>query len=242
MTEAVLFSALSGCATLIGSLLVLCFRTPSPSMIGLSLGLSATVMLLVALFDLLPAAVSIQGSWAHVMLGMAGGLLAMVLIHHTVSMPERGEYENRSEDYRRLGLYLAVAIIAHHTPEGAAIGVGFGTDRELGLMLVLAMAIHNIPEGIGLAAPLLASGRPTLSVVVISLLSGGTLPLGTWFGVHYLTNSPDIVTVGLLFAATTMIWVVTQEVWPRAFHVHRWAAGIGVGLGLLLTILIHGIH
>lgn len=242
MTEAIWFSTLSGLSTFLGAVVVMMFRRFSRSFIAFSLGLSAVVMVLVAFLDLLPTAFQTGGSWAHLCFGFAGGLLLMIMVHRVFSFDHGGEKEGQTDDsLQRLGLFLAIAIIAHNTPEGAAIGIGFGTERELGIKLSLAMVIHNIPEGIGLTAPLLASGRSPGSVAAIMLLSGSALPLGTWLGMRYLFHSPDVVAAGLLFAATTMVWVVIQEMFPHAFQIRWKAAWSGIGAGILLILLIHGI-
>ncbi|MFC4077352.1 ZIP family metal transporter [Salinithrix halophila] len=240
MKEALWLSALSGLSSFLGVAAVLFFPRLSNRLIAAALSLSATVMLLVALFDLLPTAVRVRASFVHVGLGMAAALLVMLSIHYLLERADSPDTD--AARFGRLGWYLAVAIIAHNVPEGMAIGIGYGTERELGLTLAMAMAIHNIPEGVGMAAPLLASGRSVISVLGISLLAGGALPFGTWFGLRFLLHSPDAVAAGLFFASTTMIWVVTMEVMPRALEIQRRSAWIGLVLGGVLAWGIHLFH
>ncbi|SDW40827.1 zinc transporter, ZIP family [Marininema mesophilum] len=236
MTESLWLSTVVGLSAFLGVLAVLIWRNLSERLIAGSLSLSATVMLSVALFDLLPAAVKAQGGFSHLGLGIGAALLTMLGIHRLL---DQGEGE---DPYARLGGYLAIAIIVHNIPEGAVIGVGYGAESELGITLALAMAIHNIPEGIGLAAPLLAAGRSPMTILGISTVAGGALPLGTWLGGMFLMDSPNSVATGLFFAATTMIWVVIMEVMPRAWRIHPFASFCGIGVGLFLAWGLHLFH
>ncbi|PTX62503.1 ZIP family zinc transporter [Melghirimyces profundicolus] len=239
MTDAVWSSGMTGAATLVGTALALRFGRLSPRWMAVALGLSATVMLFVSLFELLPTALKLRPSWSHVFLGMLSGSAVMAGIR-TISGD--GEEADSPEHYRRLGWVLSGAVLAHNLPEGAAIGIGFGVEPDLGVTLALTMGLHNLPEGIGMAAPLLAAGLGRGWVILISLGAAGALPVGAWLGVRYLTGSPDLVAVGLLFASTTMIWVVTQEIFPRAYKIAPAACRWGLGLGILLALAIHGLN
>ncbi|SFS34683.1 ZIP family metal transporter [Marininema halotolerans] len=237
MTESLWLSTAVGMSAFLGVGIVLVWRNLSKRLIACSLSLSATVMLSVALFDLLPAAVSAQGGFVHLGLGMGAALITMLGLHRMLDSQQ--EVEN---PYNRLGGYLAAAIVVHNIPEGAVIGVGYGAEPELGFTLAIAMAIHNIPEGVGLAAPLLAGGRSPITILGISLIAGGALPFGTWLGEIFLTDSPDSVAAGLFFAATTMIWVVVKEVMPRSWQIEPKASAWGFGLGCMLSWVIHLFH
>lgn len=240
MMEALWFSSLTGAATLLGTMLVLRLKRFSLQWIACSLGLSATVMLFVSLFEMLPTALKLCPSWIHLGIGMMMGLTLMESIH---CFSEAGAGKKNAMDRDcRLGWVLSLAVIAHNFPEGAAIGVGFGVKPELGVTLALAMAVHNLPEGIGMAAPLLASGVRRRWIVLISLGASGALPLGTWLGFYLLTGSLDWVAISLIFAATAMIWVVTQEVFPRAMEISPKAARWGSVFGLLFSLMIHTLH
>jgi zinc transporter, ZIP family len=243
MTEAIWYSALSGFSTFLGTMVVVWWGTLSSRMIALSLGLSSSVMLMVAYGDLLPTAVQAsRGSFFHVALGMSLALLLMYILHQGFSRLQNRMGVEVEQDLGRLGLVLSAAVIAHNAPEGAAIGIGFGAAEELGITLAAAMAVHNIPEGIGMAAPLMAAGRSRWFVAALSLLSGSALPFGTWVGMRYLLFSPDVVAVGLVFAMTAMMWVVAMEVGPRAWKMDCRFAWIGALLGILMMYLLHELH
>jgi zinc transporter, ZIP family len=238
LQEALIYSAFTGLSTVIGSLILLFFPL-TPKMIAGSLGVSAGVMVTLSYVTMLPSAFP-AGGFPHLCLGVALAILLMVLLQ--LLSFSKIEREADSSPFARLGFFLILAVIAHNVPEGAVIGIGFGTEEHMGHTLALAMAIHNIPEGIGLAAPLLAANRHPFVVFLVSLVCGVTLPLGTWVGMNYLTHSPDVTAIGLIFAATTMIWIVVCEIFPKAFTLDKRHALIGFGVGALSMYIIDLFH
>lgn len=68
------------------------------------------------------------------------------------------------------------------------------------------------------------------------------MPFGAWIGITFLTNSPHVVSIGLIFAAATMIWIVVCEITPRAFSLHRFGALLGLCFGGLFMYIIHLFH
>jgi ZIP family zinc transporter len=239
VVDAWFYSLLAGICTVIGPLLAWLIPLSRP-VISFSFGVSSGVMLLVSYVSLLPAATQ-SGNFLHIILGMGLALLIMSLFRRLpighVHATEEGE-----EIYQRLGFYVALAVIVHNFPEGIAIGLGFEAEHSAGLLLVLALAIHNIPEGMALALPLFASGYRPWTVLAISLLCGLTLPLGTWLGTYWFAGRVDIASVGLIFAATVMIWIVVYEIFPQAFRMGRRFSIFGLLAGGLFMYAIHTLH
>ncbi|MDQ0418382.1 ZIP family zinc transporter [Croceifilum oryzae] len=235
INEAIVYSALTGVSTFIGAILV-CFLPINKRVLAFSLGLSVGVMLWITYGTLLP--VSFQyGNWTEAFLGMGLAGLILVLIHQMPFGKVRGQEGN--QEYAKLGIYLFAAIALHNIPEGALIGIGFGTMREMGMSISLAMVIHNIPEGMSLGAPLLAANCSKRLVGLIGLLSGAVLPLGTWLG--GFVYSPRWIAIALVFAATTMVWVA-WEVLLRSWKLSKRNAFIGIGCGMILMYVIHLFH
>lgn len=238
MDEAILYSAFTGLSTFVGSVLV-CFFPISKRVLAFALGLSVGVMVWIAYGTLLPATFQF-GNWAEACMGMGLAALMLLLIHQIPFCKVKGT--NDQQEYAKLGIYLFTAIAFHNIPEGALIGIGFGTMREMGMTISLAMAVHNIPEGISLGAPLLASKRPKWQVALVGLFSGALLPFGTWLG--GFIYSPQWIAIGLMFAATTMVWV-SWEVLPRAWRLSKPTTCMGIvcAIGLMYMIhLFHGSH
>jgi ZIP family zinc transporter len=239
MNEALFYSMCSGLTMVAGAAMVIVRKKPlSERGLAAALGLSAGALTFVALLHLLPL-VWIWGSWPHIMMGSSLGMLWMLLFHRHGSP---ASFESSEHGMRRVGNVMAVAVILHNIPEGAAIGVGFDLHMETGIALVIALALHNVPEGIGMALPMMAARRPRMMVLAYSLLAGGALPVGTWMGTGWWQDAPDVIAVGLMLAVTVMMGMMVREVAPRAWILDRnWALG-GAICGMFLMYTIHVIH
>lgn len=210
-------------------------------MIAFAFGFSAGVMLFVSYFSMLPTAARIGGIPV-ILVGIIATFLFMRLLHaFPLSKVER-DTNCTTPHLERVGFFLILAILAHHLPEGAAIGVGFETEHDLGILLVIALAIHNLPEGIALAVPLIAVGKPPRYVLGWSLCCGMSLPLGTWIGSTWMNGSTAWMSLSLAFAAITMVWIIVYEVFPQAFALNRKLAIGGLVAGSLFMYIVHHFH
>lgn len=238
MISIVLYSIVAGLMITLGTVLNYLFTWRKP-MIAFAFGFSAGVMLFVSYFSLLPVAVRYGGMFA-IGLGILSSICFMCLLHLLpLSKVNKG---CASPHYERMGFFLMIAVIAHHLPEGAAIGVGFESEYQMGLLLVIALAIHNLPEGIALAIPLVMAGKKPHFVMGWSLFCGLSLPVGTLIGLLWLSHSMHMIAVILAFAAAIMIWIMVFEVFPHAYRLgKRWAI-VGLVVGLFFMYIVHHFH
>jgi ZIP family zinc transporter len=239
MNEALFFSMCSGLTIVAGAAMVIVREKPfSERGLAAALGLSAGAMTFVTLLHLLPL-VWIWGSWPHVVMGSSLGMLWMLLFHRHRSPKS---FESSKHGMSRVGNVMAVAVILHNLPEGAAIGVGFDLHAKTGIALVIALSLHNVPEGIGMALPMMVARRPRMMVLAYSVIAGAALPVGTWMGTGWWRDAPDVVAVGLMLAVMVMMGMMVREVAPRAWILDRkWALG-GAICGMFLMYTIHVIH
>lgn len=239
-TSILLYSFLAGIVTSLGAVLTYWF-TWRRRTIAFAFGFSAGVMLYVAYFSMLPTAIQ-YGGFRVLVLGLVGTVVFMCLLHLLhLRKVEKGE-SCTAPQLERVGFFLIIAVIAHHLPEGAAIGVGFEAEHQMGVMLVIALAIHNLPEGIALALPLVAAGRPFGFVFGFSLLCGMSLPLGTWLGLTFLDGSVWLMALSLAFAAAVMVWIMVTEVFPHALALGKRMAIGGLAVGGVFMYVVHLFH
>ena len=229
------YSLLAGLTTVLGSLLAyLC--SINQRVISFFFGFSAGMMLYLSYFSLLPTAVKF-GGLRPVLIGIFSSLVMMWLIHQLPTNKKLNKCHSQSLE--RVRFFFILAVIAHHLPEGIAIGAGFEAEHHMGALLVLAFAIHNLPEGMALAFPLISAGRSPVYVFGWSLFCGLTLPLGTWLGITWLNRSVHGVAIGLTFAAATMIWIIVDEIFPKAYQFNRILSFVGLFAGGILIYMIH---
>jgi zinc transporter ZupT len=173
----VLYIALAASvATFIGGSFALKFRDK----LHLILGFSAGAVAGVALFDLLPEAISLGAKYhsaATIALFIALGFFCylildrLILLHtHPSTSLGAGEEDNgglpRAESR---GFFGALTLSAHSFLDGVAIGVGFQASAAIGIVVAAAVLTHDFSDGINTVNFVLHNSST-------SLTAGG----GTW--------------------------------------------------------------
>jgi len=227
---------LSGSVTLIGVLLAL-WLGQDDAFVSAGLGFSVGIMLLLACFELLPAAFEAKSVLSGSLWAAAGaGFLALAnaLIPHTHLIDE----SDPLKAHRLKAAYLVLfGLILHDFPEGFALTHSFVLDANLGLMAAVSIALHNIPEEFAIAVPALStkSHRVLFGGAVVSALAE---PAGALLGLLAIQIRPDLNAVFLALAAGAMIFVSLHELVPAARQYGR----VGLfSVGLALSAIIYSI-
>lgn len=247
MLQVFLISLLSGLATGLGGLIVVWFGHPSKKLLSFYLGISASMMGLVVLVDLLPASFQ-YGSGFHTFIGLMIGISMMLIFDkmlHKSFYKERLDgynslYENKF--YRSLGYFMTLAIALHNIPEGLAIGAGFENQEELGIRVALVIALHNIPEGLGVASTLLLGEIPVLLVILLPLATGLFIPMGTLASSLLGKMMPDWISIGLSIASGAMIYIVLKDVGPESLKLNKIIGQFGMAIGILILYITYRLH
>lgn len=245
MNELLLISMGTGLTTVVGALITLIAGMPGRKLMAFYLGMSAGIMGLVILADLLPAALREQ-EWYGVVLGISFGVLLLHILHHFIghhSIPHdygsSTSVERTAVSWRNAGWLMAAALAFHHVPEGAAIGAGFQAHPHAGTLIALSMSLHNIPEGVGLAAPFLLGRMRRRYILLLAFLISLCIPVGAWLGGIYFVASPASVTFGMSFAIGAMGYLVFRELGPAGLAMHALSAQCGMFVSLLAMVLLH---
>ena len=180
------------------------------------------------LLPFLPAAAGIVPAAAGIVLGA----LTLFLLDELVR--RRGGGEVHSD------FLLLSAITLHNIPEGMAVGLAFalaadGESLAGAFALALGIGVQNFPEGAAVALPVYQSGKSKRRAFWTGVLSGAVEPL---FGVLVVLAAAGVHALMpwlLSFAAGAMLYVVAEELLPRAGG-RRGTCGFLVGF-LLMMIL-----
>lgn len=135
---------------------------------------------------------------------------------------------------------LVLAVTLHNIPEGMAVGLAFalaadGESLAGAFALALGIGVQNFPEGAAVALPVYQAGKSKRRAFWTGVLSGAVEPL---FGVLVVLAAAGIHALMpwlLSFAAGAMLYVVAEELLPRAGG-RRGTCGFLVGF-LLMMIL-----
>lgn len=266
--NAVLLSLIAGAATGLGGLYTIFVKKTNYDTLGTMLGFSGGVMLVVAFINLMPEALLVlQGVGSPALLlalFFSVGVIAMLIIDlkiphveivtgtcapETKGQPERAISVERHDSMYRLSWLMVLGIAIHNLPEGLVVGASYAYQPHFGIYVALAILIHNIPEGVAVATGLLVgTGRSKGRIILLTLLSGMTEPLGAIIGaalIIYLSPLWGAIMTGfsLAFAAGVMVYVTTDELIPTA-HLQctkKHVVGIGLVLGMMFILFLAAI-
>ena len=148
--------------------------------------------------------------WFPVITGfLSGGILIALLEKFLSNNDKKG------------GSMLMLAVTIHNFPEGMAVGValaGFAAGNSAlscVALLSLGIAIQNIPEGAIIYAPMRKCGRSRRISLLYTFLSGIVEPVGALLAFFLTAIFQPLMPFILSFAAGAMIFVVADEMMPE---------------------------
>lgn len=258
-----IMSLVAGLSTVIGSLVVFVFEgEPPASVLAMTLGLAAGVMITVSVLELWPQGEHGEHGVVGQVVAFAVGAAFYLLVSCCVPaaspaspaaaerLPkeddagdlELGEAEARRKKAARLSVVLFICLTAHNFPEGLAVAMAGLSSPRLGIIVMVAIALHNIPEGLSIAVTVRAAGGSRGKAVLMALVSGLSEPLGAVIALVVLLPYLTETLVGTLmcFVAGVMVAVAFLELLPEAYKQQRHLYAIaGFALGCLVMFLTH---
>lgn len=208
-------------------------------------GFAAGIMVAASVWSLLIPALeqSAPRKWSFVpaALGLAAGVLFMVLL----DWAEPKLSKNRGQLDSTAMLVLAVTI--HNIPEGMAVGAvyaglmaGGGMVTAAGAMALSAgIAIQNFPEGAIISLPLRAQGMGRGKAFLYGVLSGAVEPLAAVLTIWAAGLIVPVLPWLLSFAAGAMLYVVAAELIPEATadgHIQPGTLLFAAGFTLMMAL------
>jgi ZIP family zinc transporter len=254
MLEAGLWAGLGQSALIVGALLVARFpRLTEPRYLGLVMAFGAGTLISAITTDLVFPAYQEAGRGAvgiGLLLG-AGGYFA--LTRWLDRRAEREDPEEPVEDAEDVaGLdatpagadettarNLTVGMVLDGIPESIAIGLTLLVSGNVSIALVGAVFLSNLPEAIGVAAAILAGGRP-LGVVLgrFAIIVGiGALAGAIGYGLLQ-PSEDDLIAIIQSIAAGAMIVVTVNEMIPLAVRGAGRYAGLAAAGGFALAAFL----
>lgn len=217
-------------ATFAGGLLALRLR----HRIGLVLGLTAGIVVGVALFDLVPEALelaadrwSVRALMAFTALGLAGYMLLDRLL---AKIPRAAAVSWRGD--------LGPAMLCLHSlMDGLGIGVAFQIDTAAGWMIALAVLTHDVADGVNTVSLSLAA-RSEAAARRWLVLNGVAPMLGVIIGMAISIPSTMLAPLMALFAGI-FLYIGACELVPRSQSLDpRLRTGMGTLAGIVLMLAV----
>ena len=223
IVQAFLAACIGFVLTVIGALPALLGVKWSNAIIPYGMGFAAGVMISASFTSLLVPAVELGGLFPVVVGFLLGGIVVYVVDKVLPHEHLVKGYEGPEKLVRKLRAtwLLALAIIIHNIPEGAAVGAAVAESLRKGVVLAVAIGVQNIPEGLAVSLPLVSAGKRVRQALLIAVLSGVVEPLASVGAATLATMSRSILPYLLSFAAGAMIYVVSHEVIPETHSERR---------------------
>ena len=206
---------------------------------GALLGFAAGVMTAASVWSLILPAIeqtAAEGRLPPFLPAAAGIVLGALLL----ALLDEFTRQRGGERVTHSDFLLLSAITLHNIPEDMAVGLAFalaadGEGLAGAAALALGIGVQNFPEGAAVALPLYQSGQSKLRAFVTGVLSGAVEPL---FGVLVVLAAARVHALMpwlLSFAAGAMLYVVAEELLPRAGS-RRGTCGFLVGFLFMMVL------
>ena len=206
---------------------------------GALLGFAAGVMTAASVWSLILPAIeqtAAEGRLPPFLPAAAGIVLGALLL----ALLDEFTRQRGGERVTHSDFLLLSAITLPNIPEGMAVGLAFalaadGEGLAGAAALALGIGVQNFPEGAAVALPLYQSGQSKLRAFVTGVLSGAVEPL---FGVLVVLAAARVHALMpwlLSFAAGAMLYVVAEELLPRAGS-RRGTCGFLVGFLFMMVL------
>ena len=178
--------------------------------INLLLGLTAGIVLGVALFDLLPEAMMMgrHQSERVMFVPVAFGMVGYMLLDRALDRPSTSELRWRAH----LG---PASLTLHSLIDGLGIGLGFQASSTAGWLIAVAVLTHDLADGINTVSLCLAAKRQDAARFWLG--ANGIAPLiGTVIGLS-VTIMPSVLAVLLALFAGSFLYIGACELIPRSY-------------------------
>ena len=189
----------------IGGILSGIFRKEVDRYLNFCMGISGGVMLAVVVFDLMKEAMETTNIFQTVIFTFLGVILTMFIKN---KLDFTGDMQS--------GYLIFISILLHNLPEGLAIGSSFISEETLGITLAIVIGLHNIPEGLATALSLAGARVSTKKIILFTFIAGIPMGIGSFLGVYFAGIFKSLIGVFLSLAAGTMLFVVLDEIMPKA--------------------------
>jgi ZIP family zinc transporter len=202
--------------TLLGGLLALRLQ----DRLHLILGFSAGAVVAVALFDLIPEAITLTAGTYDVgtpLAAVAIGFVGYMILDRTVA-PHGREGMHAEHSWRR-GAVGAGSLAIHSYLDGFAIGLGFQASASVGAVVAAAVLAHDFSDGINTVGIVLGKqggNRTALAWLLVDALAP-VLGAATTLVVNL---REDVLGLGLALFAGFFIYISAADLLPESYHDH----------------------
>lgn len=232
-----LITIISGLSTMIGTIIIFLNLKNKNKIIGSSLIFSASIMLFISIFDLIPSSFSYINKVYEFIPSTLLVLIYVIFGGLFINFISRNNIDNNK--LYKLGIISMLALIIHNIPEGIITFISSSKDLSMGIPLAISIALHNIPEGIAISVPIYFSKNQKMKALFYTLIAALSEPLGALFAYLFLRNINDYL-FAIIFALTSgiMLYIAIFELIKESLKYNKIKDNIlFFSLGIIIIIL-----
>jgi len=136
-----------------------------------------------------------------------------------------------------------ISMLLDFIPEAILLGASAATGSNVVYLLAGMIALQNMPEGFASYHEMHQSEGSNRWLWLVFLAIPLVGPLAAWIGFAWLSTSTSIVGVVMLFCSGGILYLIFDDIAPRAHLKHHDFPAIGAVAGFLLglvgAMLIH---
>ncbi|MBK6403401.1 MAG: ZIP family metal transporter [Rhodocyclaceae bacterium] len=163
--------------------------------------------------------------------------------HCHIESCEGHEPHGHGHDGSRSGLMILVGDTFHNFVDGVLIAAAFMEDPRLGLVMAVAIVAHEIPQEVGDFLILLHSGYTKARAFLYNLLSSLATLVGGLLAWFALSTAQGAIPHLLALAAASMIYVAVADLIPGLHKRPELHATLQqvllIGAGIATIVLTH---
>lgn len=219
----VLFASALGTAVAIAASAWLGSKSLSKTL-GPMVSLSTGVLLGTSLMHLLPEALDRHMNHHALFQWLLAGLLFFFVLEKFSLLRHSHHHEHDGHDHHhgfdereagKGGMLILVGDSIHNFADGWLIASAFLVDENLGWLTTLSIALHEIPQQTGDFLVLLNAGLTRTKALRLMAFAGGAAVLGAGLGYTVLSDSEHVLTVALVLASASFLYVAVADLIPQ---------------------------
>lgn len=130
-----------------------------------------------------------------------------------------------------------IGMLLDFVPEAILLGVAAATGSSVVFLLAAMIALQNMPEGFASFQEMHQSSGSDRKLWLLFLTVPLMGPLAAWIGFSWLSTSTATIGVVMLFCSGGILYLIFNDIAPRAHLKHRDFPAIGAVSGFLLGLV-----
>jgi ZIP family zinc transporter len=217
--EAILFSFLTFLSTLGGGLFAIKHRQQLHYITSFTAGVLLGVCFFDILPEAFRITASLRTGPTPMLVALVTGFLVFHILEKAILIHHSHEADYVEHKHPAVGVFGASGLSFHSFLDGVGIGVGFHVSARVGLLIAIAVIAHDFSDGLNTVALMLTHKNTTRKAVSLLLVDASTpmIGVGSAYLFHF-PESWLVLYLG--FFAGFLLYIGASDLLPEAHRTH----------------------